>query len=336
MEKPCLRFLSGITFFLLVACGTRPGGGPSSLDRYDAPEPSGVTVNSTSDSRDNNEAAEPDSESVEETASANEEDASAGQSNDNENPSDAGTGSGNSSAEEEQGEGDDPAGEDSGNLGDGGSEAESESESSQGESNGPADSSMSLANSCTFGDNASCPNGQMCASIFAAPGGTDIDTADSACYATCSSAGAVCTTATGLAGSCNVFSSGFLCVAEGATLGPCGNRMNSACGSDAPICLTEAGSSVGVCARICDPDNISTCRALTGAGCGCLEQQACSVSPMGISAPGGVVDGVCSSPSSIGDACGLDAETYLTQVCTSGQSCVTTMTGGNMGSCQEP
>ena len=334
MEKPCLRFLSGITFFLLVACGTRPGGGPSSLDRYDAPEPSGVTVNSTSDSRDNNEAAEPDSESVEETASANEEDASAGQSNDNENPSDAGTGSGNSSAEEEQGEGDDPAGEDSGNLGDGGSEAESES--SQGESNGPADSSMSLANSCTFGDNASCPNGQMCASIFAAPGGTDIDTADSACYATCSSAGAVCTTATGLAGSCNVFSSGFLCVAEGATLGPCGNRMNSACGSDAPICLTEAGSSVGVCARICDPDNISTCRALTGAGCGCLEQQACSVSPMGISAPGGVVDGVCSSPSSIGDACGLDAETYLTQVCTSGQSCVTTMTGANMGSCQEP
>lgn len=311
MERRSLRLLVGITLFLLTACGGSQTPASTYNTTYDDEGPSGVTVNTTPDPQDETDSS-PSTDPDETTPPENEN----GEEN-QQPPPDSET-PGETPTEEPPTE--DPA------------EEETESPNDPPESGTP----LSLAPSCTFGDNSSCETGQICASIFAAAGTTEIDISDSACYATCTGTGTACTTTTGLAGTCNAFSSGFLCVAEGNTLGPCGNQMNSACGSTAPICLTQPGASVGVCARLCNPEDITTCRALSGNGCGCLDGQACSVSPMGVNEPGGGIDGVCAPPSTAGDACGLDTATYLTNVCTSGQNCITTMTGGNQGTCQDP
>lgn len=339
MDRCSLQCFWGALFFFiysLSACGPDAGSVGQDVGGYDDGPPSGVTVESSSGQGDSSGEAGDGSESPENN----------GQNGDGEVPTPNGEEApGNNNEQSDEGDGDSGSSDsaesedDAGQQGSGGESGGSGEEVGADEGGGAgsgAGTSLALADSCTFGDNTTCGEGQVCASIFSATGGSDLDTSSAACFAGCASAGAPCTTATGLSGACSAFSSGFLCVAEGDLLEPCGNRMNSTCGAQAPICLTQPNAAVGVCARLCDPGNISTCRALTGNGCGCLAGQACSISPLRVSAPGGEMDGVCAPPSSAGDACGLDSETFQTSVCTSDQDCVTPMTGGVGGTCQEP
>jgi hypothetical protein len=165
---------------------------------------------------------------------------------------------------------------------------------------------------------------------------------DAACFLTCDPmAGTGCNAAGGLAGACLTFDLGggentSVCVVESDQLGPCGNGNNATC--SVGQCLQAQGVNKGFCARVCDPEDPTTCLgADTTAGlpaedCGCEASQGCSVQPVGVNLAG--VDGtlgICAPPSNAGDPCSADPP----QLCTGTQVCGAEM-GSASGTCQEP
>ena len=193
--------------------------------------------------------------------------------------------------------------------------------------------SLDLGAACAYGTNA-CGEGKVCTSIFLQQGTNAPNTETAACYAACDSAGAECSAAFGQTGICQQTADGNVCVAASPNLAPCGNGANASC-SDTPVCAFGAGNNfIGVCVTVCTPGNESTCSALPDQmmendGCGCAAGQECSVSNLGFE--GG--DGVCASPSEIGDTCGVDATTGGLMVCTGGQTCAGEQ-GASTGTCE--
>lgn len=202
-----------------------------------------------------------------------------------------------------------------------------------GGSTGTGTGALELGASCTYGS-AACGEGKVCSSLFG-PGNAP-DTSTAACYAICETAGQACTAAFGQAGTCQEGPDGKVCLVSSPNLGPCGNGANASCVADAPLCLTGAGSTVGICGRVCDPANVTTCKVTgAGPGCGCLDGQACSTSNVQVvTSDGENPDGVCSAPSTVGAACGVDPTTGVLQVCTDDQTCELNEGSTTAGTCQ--
>ncbi|MFZ9889811.1 MAG: hypothetical protein ACO3JL_20135 [Myxococcota bacterium] len=198
---------------------------------------------------------------------------------------------------------------------------------------GGATTSLDLGAPCAYGSNA-CGEGKVCSSLFGP--GTAPDTSTAACYATCETVGQACTAAFGQTGSCQQGPDGNVCLVASPNLGPCGNGANASCVAEAPLCLTGAGATVGICGRICDPADVTTCKVTgAGTGCGCLSGQECSTSNVQVvTSDAENPDGVCAAPSTIGAACGVDPATGVLQVCTGDQTCELNDGSTTEGTCQ--
>lgn len=169
-----------------------------------------------------------------------------------------------------------------------------------------------LGASCAFGS-AECGEGRLCSSLYGdGMGGVDQTTAT--CFAACSQQGASCTGSLGQEGTCTGVSQPgggqLACVVTAGDFEVCANSHNSVCATGVN-CLRFDGAALGVCATVCDPE-----------GDPCPGTQLCSTSPIQVGGPDGSTLGVCSEPSTVGDACNPDPADGDVRVCTGDQQCV--------------
>jgi hypothetical protein len=181
--------------------------------------------------------------------------------------------------------------------------------------------------------------GKACQTATQCPGGDCVEiytgqyAGGKACFKTCTAVGDCSDFPYDVAGvQCLAVVSGGTkyCIHLGGQNAPCGNAMNAACDStnapDYKSCSILWDDGTGLCMRICDPDNMTTCHLQPGGNsCGCKGTgQGCSTTMFWFNAtPDGgtpAVDGICAPTSTVGATCGF-AETGTLVFCTGNQEC---------------